>query len=243
MNTVGTLGVSSAGYWWSRLAALLLRVIYVLRGADHPAYILLFSHDGFITAVGPAFHKTILLVVLILEIFSVPLSWKKVKGGLEVDWVGYWTKAIFGAGMVPEDRQQRSRLGKMFARILAGPVHQVRPYLGPMYAWTSWDFRADAADREPHAALVTSTSQQRCLEGLRVAAGEVFRIDAKVEGSDLIVLGGRFTGSPPDKRTAKLLSTRITREHVQVILLVPENLGKDLGAGIVEIAVARQLVK
>ena len=123
--------------------------------------------------------------------------------------------AIFGAGMVPEDRQQRSRLGKMFARILAGPVHQVRPYLGPMYAWTSWDFRADAADREPHAALVTSTSQQRCLEGLRVAAGEVFRIDAKVEGSDLIVLGGRFTGSPPDKRTAKLLSTRITREHVR----------------------------
>ena len=47
----------------------------------------------------------------------------------------------------------------------------------------------------------------------KVAAGEVFRIDAKAEGSDLIILGGWFTGSQPDKRTAKWFSTRITREQ------------------------------
>ena len=35
----------------------------------------------------------------------------------------------------------------------------------------------------------------------KVAAGEVFRIDAK--GSDLIVLGGWVTGSQPNKRIAK----------------------------------------
>ena len=68
------------------LAALLLRVIYVLQGADHPAYILLFSDDSFITRVGPAFHKTILLMFLILEIFSVPLSWKKVNGASKSIW-------------------------------------------------------------------------------------------------------------------------------------------------------------
>ena len=32
VNTVGTVGVSSAGYWWSRLATLLLIVIHVLLG-------------------------------------------------------------------------------------------------------------------------------------------------------------------------------------------------------------------
>ena len=72
VNTVGTFGVSSAGYWWSRLAALPLGVICVLVGADHPAYILLFSDDGFITGVGPAFYKAILLLFLVLEILSVP---------------------------------------------------------------------------------------------------------------------------------------------------------------------------
>ena len=50
VNTVGTFGVSNAGYWWSRHAALLLRVIYVLLGADHLAHIPLFSDDGVIPA-------------------------------------------------------------------------------------------------------------------------------------------------------------------------------------------------
>ena len=57
VNTVSTVGVSSAGYWRLRLAALLLRVIHVLLGALHPAHMLLVSDDGCITRVGPAFHK------------------------------------------------------------------------------------------------------------------------------------------------------------------------------------------
>ena len=217
VNTEGTFGVSSAGYWWSRLAALLLRVIYVLPQADHPAHTLLFSDDGFITRVGPAFHKTILLVFLIVEIFSVPLSWKKVEGGLEVDWVGYWISIeVFKIGVL----QKRQAWALVWCQKMASSevvlVRSLREGLETLIflaasgktllgadalvdlSLPSWGFRADAADREPHTALVTSTSQQRCSEGLRgkevccwrglreqapwaFEAGDPFRVIASLE--------------------------------------------------------------
>ena len=62
-------GFAATSYWWSRLVALLLRVICVFFWADHPAYVLpiLQRFDG------PAFHETMLFVILILNIFSVQL--------------------------------------------------------------------------------------------------------------------------------------------------------------------------
>ena len=194
VNTSVTLGVSNAGYWWSRLAAfaLLLRVIYVLPGTDHPAYLLLFSDDGLKTGVGLAFHKTILLVFSILEIFSVPLSWKKAKGGLEVDWVGYWISIEAFKNGVSQKRQAWAlewcqkmassevvlvrSLREGFGRLTfpAGPVHQVRPFLVPMYVWTS-ACPLGAFVRMTSRCAGYSTSQLGCLEGLRGKEGCCWR--------------------------------------------------------------------
>ena len=37
LNTCGTFGVASAGYWWSRLFAIVLRLTYWLCGSGHPS--------------------------------------------------------------------------------------------------------------------------------------------------------------------------------------------------------------
>ena len=81
-------GVSSAGYWWSRLASLLLRVIYALLGAAHHAHILLFSDDGFYDRGWPSLPQDDFVVVL-WRSCQFHFRGKKVKGGLEV-WVGFW---------------------------------------------------------------------------------------------------------------------------------------------------------
>ena len=45
VNTVGTYGVASAGYFWSRLAAALVRLIYYLIGDRWSPEVLIFADD------------------------------------------------------------------------------------------------------------------------------------------------------------------------------------------------------
>ena len=190
VNTAGTFGVSSAGYWWSRLAALLLRVIYVLLGADHRANIPLFSDDGFRTGVGPAFHKTISLVFLIQEIFSVPLSWKKVEGCLDVDWEGTGSQA--------------RRLGEAY--FPCWPGTSGKALLGAMYAWTP-ACPLGAFVRMPLIVNLTLRWLHRLLSrgawragGAKKAAGEVFRINGEDGSLARSRTSALPSGSVPESR-------------------------------------------
>eukprot|EP00974_Lingulodinium_polyedra_P091413 8861582-Lingulodinium_polyedra.AAC.1 len=89
INRVGTFGVASAAYWWARLGALILRLLYAVLGPDFPVYAWLYSDDGALIGAGPKFAVTIGIAFLFLAVLGVPLSWRKVRGGTSLEWVGF----------------------------------------------------------------------------------------------------------------------------------------------------------
>eukprot|EP00435_Cladocopium_sp_Y103_P029829 s306_g7.t1 len=89
LHTRGTFGIASAAYWWQRLAAGLVRVCHLLGGVELGILHLLFADDGWMVATGDFFWRKLLYWLFVLDILEIPLSWKKVRGGVCVQWIGY----------------------------------------------------------------------------------------------------------------------------------------------------------
>ena len=89
MNEVGTFGIGTAAYWWSRLAAGAGRMSILLTHCEE-FWQLLFADDYQWQFSGENGVWNILLVIFYLVLIGMPFSWKKFRGGDELDWVGYW---------------------------------------------------------------------------------------------------------------------------------------------------------
>ena len=88
-------------------------------------------------------------------VIDAPLSWHKMTGGIESERVGYLLDVgCFRIGVTEaraqwairriddKIRERRVYLGELREglgrlQFLAGPLEQVRPFLGPLYAWAS----------------------------------------------------------------------------------------------------------
>ena len=111
---------------------------------------LLFAGDGWLVSVGKHYWRPMLFWLFILELAEIPLSWSKVNGGTKVQWIGYdldvdrfekgissrkvkwvadWITTHLESGGVM-GRDLRSALGRLV--FVAGALHQVRPFLGPV---------------------------------------------------------------------------------------------------------------
>ena len=88
INTRGTYGVSSAAYWWGRLAAGVQRLLLYTLGKELPAWALVYADDWDVTAQGPRFTEILVGTVLLFRALGLPISWKKVRGGLCYTWLG-----------------------------------------------------------------------------------------------------------------------------------------------------------
>ena len=53
-------------------------------------WLLLYADDGKSTAGGERLEHPLLFHLFLLEVLGTPIKWKKVHGGIEVEWVGYW---------------------------------------------------------------------------------------------------------------------------------------------------------
>jgi hypothetical protein len=104
LNCVGTFGVASAAFWWSRLAATLQRTLWALLPPGDPLYILLFADDGLCLASGPRYRKNLLAVLLFLTVSGAPLSWAKTRGGQQTEWLGYQLDLSLGLLGVSEKK-------------------------------------------------------------------------------------------------------------------------------------------
>ena len=72
LNKCGTFGISSAAYWWGRLAAAVQRSgLYVL-GPLLPLWVLLFADDSNLTAEGVRYARSTLAFVWWLVVLGVP---------------------------------------------------------------------------------------------------------------------------------------------------------------------------
>ena len=84
-----TFGVASAGYWWGRAGAALTRLAHYLQGRSGMLWLMLCSDDSWATAHGERADRDLLLHLLVLGVLGTPLAWHKLKGGAELEWIGY----------------------------------------------------------------------------------------------------------------------------------------------------------
>ena len=61
LNTVGTFGVGSAGYWWGRAGAAIMRLTHYALGYTHAIWALLYSDDGWLVGRAERYEVGLLL--------------------------------------------------------------------------------------------------------------------------------------------------------------------------------------
>lgn len=237
LHTRGTFGVASAAYYWQRVAAGMIRTVHRLAGGELGVYHLLFADDGWLTSVGFHYWRGPLFWLFVMELMEFPVSWKKVRGGLEVQWIGYqinvdsfargisekkvkwvqdWIKRKLQDGGAT-GREMRSSLGRL--SFVAGALHHVRPFLGPIFAWAAMLSPGTSA-QFPDAVKILLGYISRQLGGCsmqparRVAAEptDVFRIDAKAEG-EKIVIGGWESYKGRETSQARWFSIELNRRN------------------------------
>ncbi len=153
MYRSGVFGISSISYWWSRLASGIQRALLYMTDSDMAIWVLRVADDFKVESTSHAPQHALLFVLLFLQLLRVPLQWRKLKGGLEVDWVGFhvkmathelglsaaraawvvdWCRRLIrdGAARIDEMREGLGRLA-----FVAGALEYERPFLAPLYSF------------------------------------------------------------------------------------------------------------
>ncbi|CAE7264418.1 Abcg1 [Symbiodinium natans] len=233
----GAFGIASAAYWWQRLAATLIRCFHLLAGLIWAVYHLLYADDGWLVAQGSDFGFRCLFWMFLFDLFEVPLSWRKVRGGVRLQWIGYelsldafqvgiserkrqwilnWVDTVLMRGGIT-GRDLRSALGRLV--FVAGALRHVRPFLGTLFAWSSVLAAGTCASFPLGVRLVLELIKQE-VGGCRMTnvcewpryPVDCFRIDAKAERDD-IVLGGWETLGGKSTENARWYSIRLSRSN------------------------------
>lgn len=162
INKVGTFGVASASYWWSRVSSALFRLVFAIMGGQLSLDILLFADDSLMLANSRQERFSILVAIILLLALGLPLKWAKFRGGFQVAWVGFgvcyrtysigltesrakwvsdWTSKLVSEGMV-DVAEMRSGVGRL--SYAAQALFYERAFLGMLYLWTSAIVRASS---------------------------------------------------------------------------------------------------
>ena len=235
LNRVGTFGIGSAGYWWGRLAGIISRCALSMTGSSEFFY-LIFADDIKMSAAGPEKFELLIMVLFFWALLGCPFSWRKTRGGMRTEWIGFaidytrfemglsekraawiirWLTDLLAAGRAPV-QQVVEGLGRLgFA---SGVLEFHRPFLAPLYSWTS-AVPPKATLRLPVAIQLTLSHvlrrfqkgerMYRCLPISPVRL-ELFRTDASAT-DDHAVLGGWETSTTQDPRSARWFALKITK--------------------------------
>ena len=238
LNKRGTYGVSSAAYWWGRLAALVHRAILIIVGRIL-LWLLLFADDWNAICSGPHRDLGAVMVVFLMAVFGVPLSWSKVQGGGVYPWIGYelsldfralgiserrafwiigwYTKVLDAGWVVPAELPDV--LGRL--TFVYGALPADRPFLAPIFAFASRVGNGTRPIRLPlYVAMVLSWLRRKLQERRSAPVASrpfsptaALRVDAKAEGLE-VALGGWMpvlgSDGRPDKSLSRWFSLRLT---------------------------------
>ena len=238
VNKVGTYGVGSAGYWWSRLAGAFHRLGFYLLDPAGFVESLLFADDWMIVGSSRSEMEEVGVLILVMVLFGYPFNFTKFRGGDVVQWIGYevnftehavgisasraawlrdWVAKVLAEGRV-EIKDLIAVLGRFCFAM--GPLEFLRPFLAPIFAWS--------AAIKHSGKLVVPWSVSFLLRFLAdelggagrmhlitlpgADLGEAFRSDAKAEGSTVVVGGWECRGGrrPRDARWFSVTLTRST---------------------------------
>ena len=215
VNCVGTFGVSSASYWWSRLFAGIGRLVGCVMLQQH-WWQLVYVEDLHITSLGPKKFHNLWMVLLLYELLGTPFSYGKFAGGLQVQFVGYlldYRPCMIGITKkrgdwlvtFVEDMQKAKgttlmrRFNEFLGRLgfVARVLVWLKPFLAPLYSWSAALDRSSVATAPRLVMLVLQflklqlkdcTYLHTCLRPQK-STGEVFRTDAKCETGRVVLAG------------------------------------------------------
>ena len=155
VNKVGAFGVSCASYWWTRIAACGIRATHHLLGPFFLLELLLYADDLESIGRDRSGRMGVPLAFVFLAALGFPFKWAKTRGGFRVEWLGMeteygsyrlglsskranwlgnWLREICTEGSV-SGRNMAQGLGRLGFAALA--LEWERPFLGPLYSWSS----------------------------------------------------------------------------------------------------------
>ena len=155
VNTVGTFGIASASYYWSRVAAAIGRLSQYLVARAATTWHMLVADDYLLECGGAASRSGLTLFFVLCASVGVPLSWHKTSGGDILVWVGFelllrsrcvgissrraewfarWTEKIANSTTVNIASFEEG-LGRIM--FVAGALEHERPFLCPLYRFIS----------------------------------------------------------------------------------------------------------
>ena len=215
VNHTGTFGVSSAPYWWAKLAALLGRFVGYLFH-DRWFMQMIYVDDLHGVFVGPQKYLFLWIWVLAFEMIGTPFGYHKFKGGPTSEFIGYHIRYdTTEVGIVPKRgdwlvgwilKAKQNKFvvqARDFVEFLGrlGFVSQVlvwmKPHLSPLFAWAAVVAKGTVG-KLPEAIIITLRYIQEELQsGMYmistrrplVFSGDQFRTDAKC-ADGYIVVGG-----------------------------------------------------
>ena len=89
INTVGTFGIASASYYWSRVAAAVGRLAQYLVANTATTWHVLVAYDYLLECGGCTYRRGLLTFFVLCAVLGVPLSWHKTSGGDVLVWAGF----------------------------------------------------------------------------------------------------------------------------------------------------------
>ena len=215
INKVGTFGVSSAAYWWTRLFGCVGR--FVSRLLLQMAVLqLIYVDDLQLVTLGKDKFVALWMALASYEALGTPFAYHKFGGGLQSEFVGYWLDfehcklgiserrgrwllaflvEMEKSGYTVSMRRFSEFLGRLgfAARVLVW----LKPHLAPLYSWTAALDRSTVATA-PRLVKLVLFFLKRQFEGSGFlfsaqrplhTGKELFRTDAKC-ADRLVVLGG-----------------------------------------------------
>ena len=216
LNRVGTYGMGSAAYWWSRFAAAaVVRLSYYLVGQGSLLDILIYVDDLLLVAGQREDLVSIAVILLAFAALRIPFGWKKFRGGSETQWIGYTVDFMSYTVGISEKRacwladwmeaRVRDKTVDLadFAAVLGrlgftlGPLEYVRPFVAPLYAWSAAVGHRGKVPIPWSVAFILTILSRRFRSKDRVASvfprssslGTAFRADAKAQGASVCVGG------------------------------------------------------
>ena len=151
INKVGTFGIASAQYYWGRMAAIAIRLLYHIFPTEGWYFVYV---DDFMFLMHPQepWQRAAAITATLIAL-GFPLSWKKTGLGHASTWLGFLCDATLGTlSLAPhkiattiglldaiiENRNQPVKQVQHIAGVLnwattAFPI--LRPFLFYVYAW------------------------------------------------------------------------------------------------------------
>ena len=238
LNRVGTYGVGSAGYYWTRLGGALHRLGFYAVGDQWSYEALLFADDWLALGGARAEIEDIVAVVLLMTVLGFPWNWKKFRGGDLVAWIGYeidfskfcvgiskkraqwlidWVDRALKEGFVKVSELEAvvGRLG--FAMV---PLDFLRPFMAPLYTWIA-AVRGAGRLRIPWSIAfvlrfladeLSGTGRMKEVKVLSTDMGEFFRADAKADNGMVSIGGWECRGGMPPKK-ARWFSIALNKKN------------------------------